>query len=121
MTISEAKIESTFQSFFSGYYPQLRSSLISPVDAHMCLLGIHIINDKQLQRAAIALNVALNKWLNNVEVNYNMIHISVEEMAEVAKFIRLHGRVSIADLSAASSTLVNLTPQTDLLTLESES
>ena len=67
---------STFQSFFSGYYPQLRSSLISPVDAHLCLLGIHIINDKQLQKAAIALNVALNKWLNNVEVNYNMIHIS---------------------------------------------
>ena len=48
------------------------------------------------------------------------IHISAEEMQEVAKFIRLHGRISISDLAAASSTLVNLTPQTDLLTLESE-
>ena len=67
---------STFQSFFSGYYPHLKSSLISPVNAHLCLLGIHIHNNKQLQKAAIALNVALNKWLDMVEVNYNMIHIS---------------------------------------------
>ena len=60
---------STFQSFFSGYYPHLKSSLISPVNAHLCLLGIHIHNNKQLQKAAIALNVALNKWLDMVEVN----------------------------------------------------
>ena len=64
---------------------------------------------------------AMGRLTGVIDDRGKFIHISVEEMQEVAKFIRLHGRVSIADLSAASSTLVNLTPQTDLLTLESES
>jgi len=46
------------------------------------------------------------------------IHISPGEMQEVAKFIRQHGRISISDLAAASASLIDLAPQTDLLTLE---
>eukprot|EP00296_Roombia_truncata_P003297 JP439479.1.p1 GENE.JP439479.1~~JP439479.1.p1 ORF type:complete len:122 (+),score=22.99 JP439479.1:1-366(+) len=38
------------------------------------------------------------------------IYISVEEMDAVARFMRLRGRVAIADLVAESNKLVNLTP-----------
>ena len=38
------------------------------------------------------------------------IYVSKEELEGVAKFIRQRGRVSIADLAAASNNLVNLTP-----------
>ena len=38
------------------------------------------------------------------------IHITPEEYAAVAKFVRQRGRVSIADLAASSNTLVNMQP-----------
>lgn len=63
---------------------------------------------------------AMGRLTGVIDDRGKFIHISMEEMQEVAKFIRLHGRISIADLAAASSTLVNLKPQTELLTLESE-
>ena len=63
---------------------------------------------------------AMGRLTGVIDDRGKFIHISMEEMQEVAKFIRLHGRISIADLAAASSSLVNLTPQTELLTLESE-
>lgn len=62
---------------------------------------------------------AMGRLTGVIDDRGKFIHISTEEMQEVAKFIRLHGRISIADLAAASSSLVNLTPQTELLTLES--
>ena len=63
---------------------------------------------------------AMGRLTGVIDDRGKFIHISMEEMREVAKFIRQNGRISIADLAAASATLVNLTPQTDLLTLESE-
>ena len=38
------------------------------------------------------------------------IHISVEELSAVAKFIRQRGRVSITELVSSSNTLINLQP-----------
>jgi DDRGK domain-containing protein 1 len=38
------------------------------------------------------------------------IFLSTSELEAVAKFIRQRGRVSIADLAAASNNLINLTP-----------
>ena len=39
------------------------------------------------------------------------IYISQEELEAVAKFVKQRGRVSIAELAAASSSLLNLQPE----------
>jgi hypothetical protein len=39
------------------------------------------------------------------------IHITVEEMEKVAKFITRKGRVSIEDIARESNKLINLTPR----------
>lgn len=39
------------------------------------------------------------------------IHISVEELEAVAKFIKQRGRVAIAELVSCSNTLINLQPE----------
>ena len=39
------------------------------------------------------------------------IHISMEEMEAVAKFIKQRGRVAIAELVSSSNTLINLQPE----------
>lgn len=39
------------------------------------------------------------------------IHISMEELEAVAKFIKQRGRVAIAELVSSSNTLINLQPE----------
>lgn len=42
------------------------------------------------------------------------IHISMEELEAVAKFIKQRGRVAIAELVSSSNTLINLQPESTL-------
>ena len=55
---------STFQAFFTKYYPKLKKYLINPNMAHIPLIAFHVKTEKDLCRAGTSFSVAINSWLN---------------------------------------------------------
>ena len=55
---------STFQAFFTKYYPRLKEFLINPNMAHIPLIALNVKTEEDLCRAGTAFSVAINSWLN---------------------------------------------------------
>ncbi|XP_028919098.1 DDRGK domain-containing protein 1 isoform X2 [Ornithorhynchus anatinus] len=93
-----------FLAEFVSYIKEAKIVLLEDLASHMGLRTQDAINRVQ--------DLLANGTLTGViDDRGKFIYITAEELAAVAQFIRQRGRVSIAELAQASTTLVNLAPE----------
>ncbi|XP_038601157.1 DDRGK domain-containing protein 1 isoform X2 [Tachyglossus aculeatus] len=93
-----------FLAEFVSYIKEAKIVLLEDLASHMGLRTQDAINRVQ--------DLLANGTLTGViDDRGKFIYITAEELAAMAQFIRQRGRVSIAELAQASTTLINLAPE----------
>ncbi|XP_053389196.1 DDRGK domain-containing protein 1-like [Mercenaria mercenaria] len=88
---------------FINYIKEMKVVMLEDLAAHFKIKTQDCINRIQELQAD-------GRLTGVVDDRGKFIYITVEELESVAKFIRQHGRVSIAELAESSNRLINLNP-----------
>ena len=84
---------STFQAFFTEYYPKLKDYLINPNMAHIPLIAFHIKTEEDLCKAGTAFSMAINNWLDehpSLQGSFNIMFKGTESFDNKVLCIKLN-------------------------------
>ena len=74
---------SMFQSFFSGYYPHFKESLINPNHTYIPLIALHIDKKRDMYKTGIVFAAAVNEWVINSQLFNNSFDISFKGIKSI--------------------------------------
>ncbi|XP_046348664.2 DDRGK domain-containing protein 1-like isoform X2 [Haliotis rufescens] len=101
--VPDLSSESLLQEFIS-YIKDMKVVILEDLAAHFKLKTQDVIQRVQDLQAE-------GQLTGVVDDRGKFIYITMDELEDVAKYIRQHGRVSITDLAESSNRLINLNPE----------
>ena len=99
---------SMFQSFFSGYYPDFKESLINPDHTYIPLIALHVDKEQEMYKTGIVFTAAVNEWVMNSRLSNNSFKISfkgIESIKDRKLFMKPY--IGIEILNSLKNSLLN--------------